>query len=196
MRKRVNECIIWVFLTIPATIARGKNGVFNPRQNRMERVNWQRVRDILISVICVGIILWAAFTIMSIVVHAIVLLLLAMAVAFLVTPLVDLVSKSVPRVIAALIVYIIVVAVLGSLCYALVLSLIQQVSYFSTHLPVYVQNLPDTYKAVLKWLLKQGISQDAITKAIKTIVDQANAFALSLATNLLSVLTIVNVASV
>ena len=90
----------------------------------MERVNWQRVRDILISVICVGIVLWAAFTIMSIFVHAIVLLLLAMAVAFLVTPLVDLVSKSVPRVIAALIVYIIVVAVLGSLCYALVLSLI------------------------------------------------------------------------
>ncbi len=185
------ECINLRFLTIPATIARGKNGVFNPRQNRMERVNWQRVRDILISVICVGIILWAAFTIMSIVVHAIVLLLLAMAVAFLVTPLVDLVNKSVPRVIAALIVYIIVVAGLGSLLYALVLSLIQQVSYFSTHLPGYVQHLPDTYAAVQNWLLKQGISQDAITKAITTIEDQANAFAVSLATNLVSIVLIV-----
>src|SRR5260370_3092122 len=113
-----------------------------------------------------------------------------MAVAFLVTPLVDLISKYVPRVIAALIVYIIVVAVLGSLCYALVLSLIQQVGYFSTHLPGYVQHLPDTYKAVLKWMLRQGISHDAITKAINTIVHKANTFALSLATNLLSIISI------
>ncbi len=157
----------------------------------MERVNWQRVRDILISMICTGIILWAAFTIMGVFVHAILLLLLAMAVAFLVTPLVDLVGKYVPRVIAGLIVYIVVVAGLGSLLYALVLSLIQQVSYFSTHLPVYVQNLPETYTSVLNWLLKQGISQGAINKAITTIEDQANAFAVSLATNLVSIVLIV-----
>src|SRR5260221_796635 len=102
MRRKVYECINLRFLRIPATIARGKNGVFNPRQNRMERVNWQRVRDILISVICVGIILWAAFTIMSIVVHAIVLLLLAMAVAFPGLPLVDLGDQSVSPAQAAL----------------------------------------------------------------------------------------------
>src|SRR5713101_7287753 len=102
MRRKVYECINLRFLTIPATIARGKNGVFNPRQNRMERVNWQRVRDILISVICVGIVLWAAFTIMGLFVHAIVLLFVTKAVAFLVRRLVQRGSKSVPRVIAAL----------------------------------------------------------------------------------------------
>ena len=40
----------------------------------MERVNWQRVRDILIVVICIGILGWAAFSIMGIFVHTIVLL--------------------------------------------------------------------------------------------------------------------------
>ena len=36
----------------------------------MEQVNWQRVRDILIVAICVGILLWAAFTVMGLFVHA------------------------------------------------------------------------------------------------------------------------------
>lgn len=157
----------------------------------MDQVNWQRVRDILIVVICVGILLWAAFTVMGLFVHAIVLLLLAMAVAFLVTPLVDLVNRYMPRVLAALIVYIVVVAGLGSLCYALVLSLIQQVNYFSTHLPGYVQNLPTTYATFQQWLIKQGIPEGSIQKAISTIEDQANAFAVSLATNLVSIILIV-----
>ena len=72
----------------------------------MERVNWERVRDVLLSIICVGILLWAAWSILGLFVHAIVLLLLSMAVAFLVTPLVDLLNKYIPRMFAALIVYI------------------------------------------------------------------------------------------
>src|SRR5216683_1362295 len=161
------------------------------RQNRMERVNWQRVRDILISVICIGILLWAAFTVMGIVVHAIVLLLLAMAVAFLVTPLVNVLNKYLPRLLAALIVYILVLAGLSALCYALVFSLIEQVNYFSTHLPGYVQNLPTTYATIQNWLIKQGIPETSINKAISTIEDQANALAVSIATNLVSIVLIV-----
>jgi predicted PurR-regulated permease PerM len=157
----------------------------------MERVNWQRVRDILIVVICIGILLWAAFSIMGIFVHAIVLLLLAMAVAFLVTPLVNFLNKYMPRLLAALIVYVFVLAALVALCYAIVFSLIQQVNYFSTHLPGYVQNLPTTYTATLDWLVKQGIPLSSINKAISTIEDQANAFTFSLASSLVSIVQIV-----
>jgi predicted PurR-regulated permease PerM len=157
----------------------------------MERVNWQRVRDILISIICVGILLWATFSVMGIFVHAIVLLLLAMAVAFLVTPLVNFLSNYMPRLLATLIVYVLMLAGLVGLCYALIFSLIQQVTYFSTHLPQYVQNLPTTYSTFQDWLIKQGIPPSSITKAISTIEDQANALALSLATNLLSIVLIV-----
>jgi len=165
--------------------------LIDPKQNRMERVNWQRVRDILIVVICIGIVLWASFTILSIFVHAIVLLLLAMAVAFLVTPLVNILHRYIPRIFASLIVYLLVVCGLITLCYALVFSLIQQVNYFSTHLPQYVQNLPATYTVTLDWLVKQGIPITSINKAISTIEDQANALALTLATNLVSIVQIV-----
>jgi predicted PurR-regulated permease PerM len=157
----------------------------------MERVNWQRVRDILIVVICIGILVWAAFSIIGIFVHAILLLLLAMAVAFLVTPLVNFLHRYIPRLFATLIIYVFVLSGLIALCYALVFSLIQQVDYFSTHLPGYVQNLPATYTATLDWLVKQGIPISSINKAISTIDDQANALALSLAANLVSIVQIV-----
>jgi predicted PurR-regulated permease PerM len=157
----------------------------------MERVNWQRVRDILIVVICIGILVWAGFSIIGIFFHAILLLLLAMTVAFLITPLVNFLHKYIPRLFATLIIYVLVLSGLIALCYALVFSLIQQVDYFSTHLPGYVQNLPTTYTVSLDWLVKQGIPISSINKAISTIEDQANALALSLAANLVSIVQIV-----
>ncbi len=128
----------------------------------MDRINWQRVRDILISVICVGLLLWASFSIMGIFLHVILLLLLAMTVAYLVTPLVNSLNKYMPRLLAALIIYFLVLAGLIALCYALVFSLIQQVTYFSTHLPGYVQNLPSTYSTIQDSLVEQGIPQSSI----------------------------------
>ncbi len=157
----------------------------------MQRIKWPLVRDILIVVICIGAVLWATFNILGLVIHAIVLLLLAMAVAFLVTPLVNFFDRYMPRVLATLLVYILVLAALGGLFYGLVFSLIQQINYFSNHLPGYVQNLPKTYSDFQLWLIKQGVPQSAINKAIATISDRANALAISLADNLLSIVLII-----
>src|SRR5713226_1474493 len=157
----------------------------------MHRIKWTLARDVLIVVICMGILLWGTFSILGMFVHAIVLLLLAMAVAFLVTPLVNVLDKYLPRVVATLLVYIFVLAALGGLFYALVFSLIQQITYFSNHLPGYVQNLPNTYSYFQHWLVKQGVPQSSITKALTTISDQANALAISLADNLVSIVLIV-----
>lgn len=157
----------------------------------MQRINWTRLRDILIVIICIGIVLWAVFSLLGLVVHAVVLLLLAMAVAFLVTPLVNLLDRYLPRALSAVIVYLIILAGLGVLCYALVFSLIQQIVYFSNNLPGYVLNLPTTYSTVLNWLIKQGVPPTAIDKALATISDQANAFVVSVATNLVSIVLIV-----
>jgi predicted PurR-regulated permease PerM len=148
----------------------------------MERVNWERVRDILISILCVGVMLWAAWSIMGLFIHALVLLLLAMAVAFLVTPAVDFIGRYIPRLLAALLVYAVVLAIVGGLCYALIFSLIQQVNYFSQNLPGYVQNLPTTYANTQQWLIQQGIPRDTIDAAINSITQQANALAASLTT--------------
>src|SRR6187551_731748 len=108
----------------------------------MDHVNWQRVRDILISIICVGIIFWAGWSFLGQFVHAILLLLLAMAIAFLVTPLVNILARYIPRALAALLIFAAILGVLGGLLYALVFSLIQQIQYFSEHIPTYFLSLP------------------------------------------------------
>src|SRR6266571_2149318 len=111
----------------------------------MERVNWQRTRDILISIICIGIILWFAWNLLlGQFVHAIALLLLSMAVAFLLTPTVNfLQARGIPRVVACVVMYALVLAVLGALAYALVFSLIQQVFTFQATVTNFFNALPD-----------------------------------------------------
>src|SRR6266699_7190820 len=136
--------------------------------NGMERVNWQRTRDILISIICIGIILWYAWGLLfGLFVHAFVLLLLALAVAFLITPAVNfLQSRGLPRVVAALSMYIIVIAALGALAYALVFSLIQQVLGFQATITHFFNALPVQYTTFLKFLQDQGIPKTSINAAL------------------------------
>jgi predicted PurR-regulated permease PerM len=153
----------------------------------MERVNWQRVRDILISVICIGGIIWAVSSILGVFLHAIVLLLLSMAVAFLITPAANYLAKYIPRLLATLLVYVIVLVVLGGIVYALAFSFIQQVVVLSNTVTTYFINLPDTYTTVLNFLIKQGIPQSTIDAGLSQIRTTAIDFAQSLATNALNI---------
>src|SRR5215470_18068424 len=170
------------------------------RVNQMERVDWHRLRDILISIICVGILLWAAWSILSQFLHAVVLLLLSMALAFLLTPAVNILArqKYVPRIVATLIVYLLVLAVVGGVGYALVFSLIKQVESFSTVVITYFTSLPDKFTQFQAFLVSQGIPRSNIEAAIQQIQGQATGFAQSLATNALNIVfavseTLVNV---
>lgn len=153
----------------------------------MEHVNWQRTRDILISIICVGIILWASWSILGLFFDAVVILLLSMAVAFLLTPAVNLLTKySIPRLLATIIVYIIVIAVIGGLGYVLVLTLVKQAVSFSTTITNFATALPDTFKSVINNLEKGGIPAANVNAAINQIQNTATDFARSLATNALN----------
>ena len=159
----------------------------------MERVNWQRTRDILISIICIGVILWFAWgLLLGQFVHAIVLLILSMAVAFLLTPSVNFLhSQGVPRSAATIGMYIIVLAVIGGLSYALVFSLIQQVLAFSANVVNYATELPSLSGKFQQFLVDQGIPQSNINAALNEIQGQATSFAQSTATNVLNIALIV-----
>ena len=159
----------------------------------MERVNWSRTRDILISIICIGIILWYAWgLLLGLFVHAVVLLLLSMAVAFLLTPAVNYLQRNnMPRVIATLVMYAFVLIALGGVSYALVKSLIQQVLTFQVTLVDYANALPDRFTAFQKFLVDNGIPQSSINDALNQIRGQATAFATTLANNVLNIALIV-----
>src|SRR5215471_5735079 len=160
----------------------------------MEQVNWRQLRDILISVICVGLLLWAAWSILSQFLHAVILLLLSMALAFLLTPAVNILArpKYMPRVVATLIVYLLVLAIVGSIGYALVFSLIKQVESFASVIISYFTALPDKFTQFQAFLVAQGIPRSNIDAAIQQIQGQATSFAQSLATNALNIVLAVS----
>ncbi len=137
----------------------------------MDRVNWSRVRDILISIICVGVLLWATGSFLGQFVHAIILLMLAMAVAFLLSPMVNFLTKYMPRILATLIVYLGVLAAMVGLSYGLVFSLIIQVQKFSDTVTRYVTvDLPKLSGDLQKFLVDQHIPQQNIDAAIAQII--------------------------
>ena len=159
----------------------------------MDHTNWQRTRDILISIICIGIVLWASWIIAGRFVDIIVILLLSMAVAFLLTPLVNFLTRySVPRVVATLIVFLIVIAAIGALGSALVLSLIRQIQVFSSTVIASFNRLPDL-NSFEKFLQNQaGIPPSTVNQAIDQIRGQAVTYAQLVATNAINIVFIVS----
>lgn len=159
----------------------------------MQHVNWQRTYYILSSIVFLGIILWATWSVLGYLGFALILLLLSMAVAFLLTPAVNAMEKSgAPRLLATGLVYCILFIVLVALGYALSLSLINQVQYFSTHLPAYVQDLPRTYAHINDFLVAHGIPQANIDTTINQLQQQVQSFANAVLSNLLGLLFLVS----
>ncbi|GAC1357142.1 MAG: hypothetical protein NVS2B12_15680 [Ktedonobacteraceae bacterium] len=155
----------------------------------MDQVNWQRMRDILISIISAGIIFWALWNLLGQFVEAIVVLLLAMAVAFLLTPAVNfLVRYGLSRLPAAIIAYVLILAAISGLAYELIFSLVQQVNFFSTTITDFASSLPVTYGKTIDFLNNQ-VGRENVLQAVNQIQNQAYSFAQSLAGNVLLLAT-------
>lgn len=160
----------------------------------MTNINWQRTRDILICTICIGIILWASWSILGQFVDAIIILLLSMAIAFLLNPAANFLEhRHIPRVLATLIIYILVLSLLGWLAYLLVFSLVNQALAFSDTITQLALSLPRTLSTTINFLEKQGHIPDSnIQDAINQMQTQATEFAKSLATNTLNLVVVVS----
>ncbi|GAC1397635.1 MAG: hypothetical protein NVSMB49_03780 [Ktedonobacteraceae bacterium] len=158
----------------------------------MNTTNWQQTRDILISTICIGIILWAGWIIAGRFVDIIIILLLSMAVAFLLNPLVNFLAKhNVPRIVAAIGVFLVVIAALGGVGSALVLSLIRQIQAFSNTIVTFFPNISNL-KNVEDFLQRQaGIPPATVELAIEQVRSQAVSYAQTAALNAVNIVFVV-----
>ncbi len=160
----------------------------------MGEINWSRTRDILICIICIGVILWSSISVLSLFVDAIIILLLSMAVAFLITPLVNLqVQYRAPRALAAFVTYAVIAAVIAGFGYGLIFSLIQQAVSFSDTITKFATDLPLTLQNSIKFLEAQGVPYSNIQKVLDQVQGQAYGFATTLTNNALNfVFTLTN----
>ncbi len=155
----------------------------------MDQAKWQRRRDILLCIVCIGIIGWFIWNLLlGLFFHAILLLLLSMAVAFLITPGVDFLERNkIPRVLATVLMYIIVLAGLFLLFSALAYSFIQQVFSFRDIVTKFFGALPDQFRYLDDFLVKRGIPQANIDDAISQVRGQLVGFAQAAAANVVNV---------
>jgi len=158
----------------------------------MDHTNWQRTSYILISTICIGIILWAVWIIAGRFVDIIVILLLSMAFAFLLNPLVDLLVKyKVPRIVGTLVVFVVVIAALAGFGSALVLSLIRQIQALSNTVVAGIQNIPNLNQ-IETFLEKQaGIPSPTVELAITQVRGQVVSYAQTAALNAVNLVFVV-----
>lgn len=155
----------------------------------MDQTKWRQWRDILICTICAGIIIWALWNFLNQFIDAILLFLLSMAIAFLITPAVNALEKQkVPRLLATLLVYIVALAALVAVGYALIFSLIDQVQQFSNTVGTFILNFPTHIENVYNFLLKQGIPEANIEATISQIQTQAYSFTQQATTSAISIL--------
>jgi predicted PurR-regulated permease PerM len=152
----------------------------------MMHIDWKKGRDIFICLICIGIILWASWSVLTQFVDAIIILLLSMTIAFLLHPATNFLEEKcrIPRFFAALIVYVFVLGSLGWLTYLLIFSLISQAQIFATQITNFAVQLPTTFRSTIDFLEKDGhIPNSNINDALSQIQSQATEFAKTLASD-------------
>ncbi len=158
----------------------------------MDHTNWQRTSYILISTICIGIILWAVWIIAGRFVDIIVILLLSMAFAFLLNPLVDLLVKyKVPRIVGTLVVFVVVIAALAGFSSVLGFSLIRQIQALSNTVVVGIQNIPNLNQIETVLEKQAGIPSSTVELAITQVRNQAVSYAQTAALNAVNLVFVV-----
>jgi predicted PurR-regulated permease PerM len=152
----------------------------------MEQMNWRKTRDVLLSIICAGIILWAVWSLLGQFVDAIVILILSMAIAFLLTPLANLGEHRLhlPRVVATLLVYLLLLLLFSLFGYTLIITLIQQVLSFSATITQFVSALPQNMQAFIRFIEIQGhIPPGNVQAVLDQVQGQVTDFAKTLTVN-------------
>jgi len=147
---------------------------------REERQNskWKRRRDIPIAILAwiavVAIILWAA----GHVIRSLLLLAIASLLAFALAPAVKLLQRVMPRFLAILIVYLVVLIVFGFFIYLIIDTSIIQVGLLAKEVRYLLTPANNAALTPLESLLRTfGISQEQIASARQQIIAQLGGFA-------------------
>ncbi|GCE03309.1 AI-2E family transporter [Dictyobacter aurantiacus] len=156
----------------------------------MGQINWQQRRDILICIICMGLIIWTAWNLVNQFIDAVFLLLLSMTVAFLITPMANVLERrGLPRLFATIVSYVCVLVLLGLFSYILVTSFVNQVTIFSDTIVSFTQHIPQTFSNFLSFLNKQaGIPQARIDEMLGQLNSQVTSFANAAVTNTINII--------
>jgi predicted PurR-regulated permease PerM len=155
----------------------------------MDQTRWQQWRDILICILCAGIVIWAVWNFLSQFIDILLFFLLAMAIAFLLTPVVNrLEQRKIPRLFATLVVFVVAIALLAAIGYTFTFAVVNQVQQFSAIIATFIQNFPNRLHSIYLFLLHLGIPAATIQATIKQVQAQVYSFTQQATTSVIGIL--------
>src|SRR5947209_12323487 len=107
----------------------------------MSRVDWGRLRDQCVVGLAAIAFLWAASQVLGRLVHIVVVVLLAVVLAFALEPLLRIAQRFLPRALAAVMIYAFALALLAAFILVAGPPAISQAESFATRLPGYLDQL-------------------------------------------------------
>jgi len=138
----------------------------------LEAARWSRRRDIPLSILAwagvVFLILWAA----GHVTRTIIVLVIAMLLAYALAPAVSFLQRAMPRFLATLIVYLVVLLGIGALIYFIVRTAVGQVTSLSNFVASLLTPGSNGLSPLEKTLQSLGISQTQINSARDQLIAQ------------------------
>lgn len=135
---------------------------------------WARRRDTVITVIGWLVIVAAGAWLASHIARSLIILVLAALVAYAVYPIVGLLSRVLPRPVAILIVYLLLLGALAALGYLIVASAITQLSVLIGQLlALFTTQANQTTPQIFAWLAQFGITPGQIQSALQQINAQS-----------------------
>ena len=146
---------------------------------------WSRrlvyLRIVLITVILVGILFWLS----SKVITVLLMLLVASLLAYAVVPVIDLLHRVMPRVLAMLLVYLVAIAVFAGLAYLTIKTLIPQLNALAQSITTYVTPGSNGQESPLDQMLQSiGFTQSQINAAAKQLQSQLSTIVADIAKGL------------
>ena len=147
--------------------------------------DWARrllyLRIILITVLLVGILFWLS----SKVITVLLILLVAALLAYAVVPVIDLLHRIMPRVLAILLVYLVAIAVFAGLAYLTAKTLIPQLNALAQSITTYVTPGTNGQTSPLDQMLQSiGFTQSQINAAAKQLQSQLSTIVADIAKGL------------
>lgn len=136
---------------------------------------WARRRDIPIAILAwlglVGLILWAA----SYITRSLLVVMVAALLAFALTPAVKFLQRFMPRVLAVIVVYLVVLSGISLLLYAIINTAISQVSSLAETIKTFLtpqgqqQSVP-----IVQFFMRFGITTDQLRQVGQVVESQAS----------------------
>jgi len=161
-----------------------------PEQSTLaSTARWSRRLIVSLAFLAWLALIIVIFNALGYVTTSLVILVLAALIAYAVVPLVSFLHLIMPRPLAILIVYLIILGLIAFLFYLLIITSIAQVASLAARVGAYFASGTGAPSPIVQVLRRVGISQDQITSLSKSVADQLTSTAGNLAKDVVPLVT-------